>query len=807
MIRKKRLKPLISLSLVSAFLLLTGFAPLNSQAANEAVTKEVYEASTETASENTSENPDTSYEDTGDTGYAEDVTEDSSQVTTEDTSEDITEKAYEDTTEDASEDITEKAYEDTTEDASEESIKDKASPNALIVDPQSSEIFKTYYHDSRFSGYDVLNGIDVSQWNGNINWTQVKKAGYSFVFIRVSGRGATGGGLYTDDRYKTNLEGAIAAGLDVGVYTYTQSITVAEAQQEARFVIDLIKGYNINLPIIYDYEFYPNGRLQNAKLSRATATAICNAFCATIENSGYTAMMYSYKSLLNSNLNPDNITKYYPLWLAIYNDTANYKGDYNYWQYSDSGQVPGINHATDLNYGYMKAPDKVASLTLTPQSDSAISLKWSKVVGCYGYQVFRLDNDTNTYKQVALLRGASTLTYTDNNLLEGTAYTYAVRAIHYLHSGSYYGAFSNKMTSATMGDLQSPGKVKNLHVVSSGSNQVKLMWDMQKGVNAYRVYVKTSPTTTWKVLGDTANNYSNFYIHNKLPSGVSYQYCVRSYKMSGGKVTNAYPYSDKIYAGTGPARVSSLKLTSYTDESISLSWSAVSGANGYMLYYYNYNTNQYDLIKKVGSGTRSYTVPGLLACKGYKFMIQAYKTVNSVDYVSDNTDLNTTTCPSQVSNFKYKLFGRYQFLFWDRQAGATGYKLYIYNTTTNKYTLVTTLEGVNSTTYLGTALTSPYRYHVVAYKTYGKNTYNSRVSYGTSYYSGNLTGTVTASSLNVRRSGDTSAVIIGSLSNGSTVTITGATRTNGVIWYKVSYTKNSSSFVGYCSSQYIKLKQ
>ncbi len=795
MIRKKRLKPLISLSLASAFLLLTGFAPLNSQAANEAVTKDAYEASTETVSEYTSENPDASYEDTEDTEYAEDVTEESSEVTTEDTSEATTEKASE----------------DTTEDASEESLKDKASPNALIVDPQSSEIFKTYYHDSRFSGYDVLNGIDVSQWNGVINWTQVKNAGYSFVFIRVSGRGASGGAkggrLYTDDRYKTNLEGAIAAGLDVGVYTYTQSITVAEAQQEARFVIDLIKGYNINLPIIYDYEFYPNGRLQNAKLSRATATAICNAFCATIEKSGYTAMMYSYKSLLNSNLNPDDITKYYPLWLAIYNDTANYTGDYNYWQYSDSGQVPGINHATDLNYGYMKAPDKVASLTLTPQSDSAISLKWSKVVGCYGYQVFRLDNDTNTYKQVALLRGASTLTYTDNNLLEGTAYTYAVRAIHYLHSGSYYGAFSNKVTSATMGDLQSPGKVKNLHVASSGSNQVKLMWDMQKGVNAYRVYVKTSPTTTWKVLGDTANNYSNFYIHKKLPNGVSYQYCVRSYKTSGGRITNAYPYSDKIYAGTGPAKVSSLKLTSYTDESISLSWSAVSGANGYMLYYYNYNTNQYDLIKKVGSGTKSYTVPGLLACKGYKFMIQAYKTVNSVDYVSDNKELNTTTCPSQVSNFKYKLFGGYQFLFWDRQAGATGYKLYIYNTTTNKYTLVTTIEGVDNTTYLGTALTSPYRYHVVAYKTYGGNTYNSRVSYGTSYYSGNLTGTVTASSLNVRKSGDTSAVIIGSLSNGSTVTITGATRTNGVIWYQVSYTKNSSSFVGYCSSQYIKLKQ
>lgn len=791
MIRKKRLKPLISLSVVSAFLLLTGFAPLNSQAANGAVTKDAYEASTETASEYTSENPDISYEDTEDTGYTEDVAEDSSEVNTEDTSDATTEKASE----------------DTTEDTSKENLKDRVSPNALIVDPQSSTTLQAYYHDSRFSGYDVLNGIDVSQWNGNINWTQVKNAGYSFVFIRVSGRGASAGSLYTDDNYKANLEGAIAAGLDVGVYTYTQSITVAEAQQEARFVIDLIKGYNINLPVIFDYEFYSGGRLQNAKLSKAAATAICNAFCATIENSGYTAMMYSYKSLLNNNLNPDDITKYYPMWLAIYNNTANYSGDYNYWQYSDAGQVPGINHATDLNYAYMKAPDKVETLTLTPQSDSAISLKWSKVVGCYGYQVFRLDNDTNTYKQVALVRGAASLTYTDNNLLEGTAYTYAVRAIHYLHSGSYYGAFSNRITTATMGNLQSPGKVKNLHVASSGSNQVKLMWDMQKGVSAYRVYVKTSPTTTWKVLGDTANNYSNFYIHNKLPNGVSYQYCVRSYKMSNGKITNAYPYSDKIYAGTGPAKVSSLKLTSYTDESISLSWSAVSGANGYMLYYYNYNTNQYDLIKKVGSGTKSYTVPGLLSCRGYKFMIQAYKTVNSVDYVSDKTELNTTTCPSQVSNFKYKLFGGYQFLFWDRQAGATGYKLYIYNTTTNKYTLVTTLEGVDNTTYLGTALTSPYRYHVVAYKTYNGNTYNSRVSYGTTYYSGNLSGTVTASSLNVRKSGDTSAVIIGSLSNGTTVTITGATRTNGVIWYQVSYTQNNSSYAGYCSSQYIKLKQ
>lgn len=802
MFKKKSLKPLISLSVISSFLLLTGFTPVSSQAADSTATKDAYVAAAETpvapgdnSSEETSKAPDNN------------SPEDTSEAPDNSSSEDASEAPGGNSSEDTSEAPDNNPPEGTTEETGEAAFKEQTAPNAIIVDPQSSSAIQAYYHDSRFSGYDVLNGIDVSQWNGNINWTQVKNAGYSFVFIRVSGRGASAGSLYTDDRYKANLEGAIAAGLDVGVYTYTQSITVAEAQQEARFVIDLIKGYNINLPVIFDYEFYSGGRLQNAKLSKAAATAICNAFCATIENSGYTAMMYSYKSLLNNNLNPDDITKYYPLWLAIYNNTANYSGDYNYWQYSDAGQVPGINHATDLNYAYMKAPDKVETLTLTPQSDSAISLKWSKVVGCYGYQIFRLDNDTNTYKQVALVRGAASLTYTDNNLLEGTAYTYAVRAIHYLHSGSYYGAFSNRITTATMGNLQSPGKVKNLHVASSGSNQVKLMWDMQKGVSAYRVYVKTSPTTTWKVLGDTSNNYSNFYIHSKLPNGVSYQYCVRSYKMSGGKVTNAYPYSDKIYAGTGPAKVSSLKLTSYTDSSISLSWNAVSGANGYKLYYYNYNTNQYDLIKNVGSGTRSYTVPGLLACKGYKFMIQAYKTVDSVDYVSDDTVLNTTTCPSQVSNFKYKLFGGYQFLFWDRQAGATGYKLYIYNSTTNKYTLVTTIDGVDNTTYLGTALTSPYRYHVVAYKTYGGNTYNSRVSYGTTYYSGDLTGTVTASSLNVRKSGDTSAVIIGSLAYGSTVTITGATRTNGLIWYQVAYTQNGSNFVGYCSSQYIKLKK
>lgn len=113
--------------------------------------------------------------------------------------------------------------------------------------------------------------------------------------------------LEADALYKENIEGALAAGLDVGVYVYSQAITTAEARAEANYTMKLIKGYNIKLPVVMDYEYYINhsGRLARANLSPAAATTICTAFCEEVEKNNYTAMVYANKSLLTDDVYAD----------------------------------------------------------------------------------------------------------------------------------------------------------------------------------------------------------------------------------------------------------------------------------------------------------------------------------------------------------------------------------------------------------------------------------------------------------------------------------------------------------------------
>lgn len=118
----------------------------------------------------------------------------------------------------------------------------------------------TYTHNDIFKNYNIYNGIDVSKYNGDINWDKVKKDGVDFVIVRVGYRGyGKSGTLCTDPNYKANIEGALAAGIKVGVYYFTEALTTDEAREEAEFCISKIKDYNITLPVAIDYE-YPTGR-------------------------------------------------------------------------------------------------------------------------------------------------------------------------------------------------------------------------------------------------------------------------------------------------------------------------------------------------------------------------------------------------------------------------------------------------------------------------------------------------------------------------------------------------------------------
>ncbi len=192
-------------------------------------------------------------------------------------------------------------------------------------------------------------GIDVSKWNGTIDWNQVKASGVNYVIIRCGYRGSSAGALIEDPKYKANIEGATKAGLKVGVYFFSQAIDEVEAVQEASMVLSLVKNYKISYPIFLDVEA-SGGRADN--ISKETRTAVCKAFCQTIQNSGYTAGVYANKTWLTSKIDTSQLGSY-KIWLAQYAAAPTYTGRYEIWQYKDSGSVPGISGHVDLNLSYL----------------------------------------------------------------------------------------------------------------------------------------------------------------------------------------------------------------------------------------------------------------------------------------------------------------------------------------------------------------------------------------------------------------------------------------------------------------------
>lgn len=192
-------------------------------------------------------------------------------------------------------------------------------------------------------------GIDVSKWNGNIDWNSVKSSGAAYAIIRCGYRGSSTGALITDPKFAANISGANAAGLKVGVYFFTQAVNEKEAVEEASMVLDLVKKYKISYPIFLDVES-SGGRADG--IDKGTRTAVCKAFCATIQNSGYTAGVYANKTWLNSKIDAGALGSY-KIWLAQYAAAPSYGGRYNLWQYSSKGSVPGIKGNVDMNQSYL----------------------------------------------------------------------------------------------------------------------------------------------------------------------------------------------------------------------------------------------------------------------------------------------------------------------------------------------------------------------------------------------------------------------------------------------------------------------
>ena len=254
-------------------------------------------------------------------------------------------------------------------------LKDYASTDTFYTSPQytgwRTDGGKVYYYDAnhnKITGNQVIGGvmytfggdgalsqssgnrgIDVSKYQGNIDWGAVAASGINFAIIRVGYRGSSSGALVQDPYFKKNISGATKAGIKVGLYFFTQAVNEAEAVEEASMAMSLASGYKVTYPIFIDTESASGGRANG--LSKSARTAVVKAFCQTVRNGGYKAGVYASKSWYANQLNASALNGYC-IWVAQYNSSCTYSGKYDMWQYSSKGSVSGIKGNVDMNISY-----------------------------------------------------------------------------------------------------------------------------------------------------------------------------------------------------------------------------------------------------------------------------------------------------------------------------------------------------------------------------------------------------------------------------------------------------------------------
>ncbi len=709
--------------------------------------------------------------------------------------------------------------------------------NPGIISPVSSIVNTVggsgLTHESQFNTSKKVYGIDVSKWDGTINWTKVKKAGVSFVIIRVGNRWSSSGTLAEDPYFDTYMQGAHDVGLKIGVYYFSQDITTSEAKAAANFVLNLIDEYSsyISYPVFYDMETVENGRLDNANLSKSKRTKIWCAFCDTVAAAGYTPGVYaSYYSYYDHDSNAKDSSYIststfedagYYIWLARYNTRTYSSRPYSMWQYSSTGKVSGISTDVDLDVAYVQTkPAKVSTVTETAAKTTSMTIGWDKVTYADGYYCALYDSEgTKVFGKSASTNAITITKLTDGTALSaGKGYTFKVKA--YFSGGNtttgskVYGSYSTGVTVRTLPEAVSnfamkensetakgatitwskssgatayyvaykeeggsyaklarvtgtsysitefspnkkyyvrikpyitvtgnnfyssyttpisfctkPATVSGLTQTSTTTSQITINWTAQSDVLGYQVYLYDADGT--RVLGPVAieDPTVSTYTYTGLNAGTKYSCRVRAYYTNADAET-MYGSVGKITIKTRPAQVTGLKRSSSTASSTKLTWTKVSGADGYRIYRYNTSTKSWKYLATIT--TNSYTDSKLSAGKKYTYRVRAFVNSNSVyGFGSYSSSYQSATAAAKPKTVKVKANAATSVtLNWSKVSGATGYRILIYNTSG-------TLLGkraTTSTTYKVSSLTSgkTYKFRVQPYvKTSSTTVYGSSSS-------------------------------------------------------------------------------
>lgn len=220
----------------------------------------------------------------------------------------------------------------------------------LPTPPANPYVQTDFYINDGFvqcSATEAKTGIDVSSHQEEIDWQAVASSGVEYAMIRVGYRGYDQGGLHIDPYAEANLQGALDAGLSVGVYFYSQAISVEEAREEAEMLLNFIRGWDITYPVVFDWEWV-GADARTAEVSSRTVTDCTLEFCRMVEEAGYTPAFYFNQDLAQNTFHLRELQKY-DFWLAQYQEAMTFAYDVDMWQYSCTGQVPGITGDVDLN--------------------------------------------------------------------------------------------------------------------------------------------------------------------------------------------------------------------------------------------------------------------------------------------------------------------------------------------------------------------------------------------------------------------------------------------------------------------------
>lgn len=585
----------------------------------------------------------------------------------------------------------------------------------MLVTPITASAFtgssnfmdKTYTHQDRFVSSGIQQGIDVSYHNGTLDWSTIKAAGVDFAILRAAYRGyGTEGTLVRDAKFAEYMQGAMSQGIPVGAYIYSQAITTAEAVQEANYILNIVRGYSLDLPIVFDYEFagVKTGRLDSAwssgKLNKSKMTDIALAFCDTIKNAGYDAMVYANKTFLSKNLDHEVIENAgYDVWLAHYTTNTNYTGDYKIWQYTSSGRIPGIaNKVFDCNFMY--------------SGTISMSLKISNIPN----QIYR---GYDVSPSVTVTNGGTVLT-------EGTDYTVSYQnnsgigtaTVNVFGAGIYDGYINLTKTFNIV-----PDTVQNMQISKAGTNTVDLSWSPVLGADGYTVQILKNGK--WVSVGNFVG--TSAQISGLLPGSVNYVH-IAAYASSNGKTyIGNYNTSVKIETTVGAINP---RVSAYANNFVTLTWNKQTAANGYEVFKYDASSKKYVLYKNITNpNTNTCKVTGLASNRKYDFKVRAYQIDDSEKtyapfgaVVSQYTSIAKPKLNSAKSTSKKKIKAS-----WSKVGGASGYQVMwsTYKNFSKNYKTKSVKAKYSSKTVTTAQSKKTYYVRVRAYKTIsGKKVYS-----------------------------------------------------------------------------------